>query len=141
MKSERLEVFLVTGSFIFFSVLFTQRYLPDVATTGAEVKRGQTVSLTCRVSNSQPAGVTVSWRDDPGTALLSYDNGVLVSVLVLNNVLADSNNFCLTRSKTFTESELSETAALLEIYGNANFFLKPNSWFKYFTFLSCNISI
>ena len=105
------------------------------------MKRGQTVSLTCRVSNSQPAGVTVSWRDDPGTALLSYDNGVLVSVLVLNNVLADSNNFCLTRSKTFTESELSETAALLEIYGNANFFLKPNSWFKYFTFLSCNISI
>ena len=81
------------------------------------MKRGHTVSLTCKVSNSQPAGVAVSWRDDPGTALLSYDNGVLVSVLVLNNVLADSKHVCLTKSNTFTESEISETAAPLEIYG------------------------
>ena len=86
-----------------------------------EVKAGTTGSLTCKISNVQSSGVTVTWTDGTETRSAetsSVSDGVQDSVLTVENVQADSIFTCRVVSNAFPASESFYEILHLKKYGN-----------------------
>ncbi|XP_063691212.1 titin-like [Bolinopsis microptera] len=86
--------------------------------TGVEVKQGDTVSLTCAVSNIRQTGVTMQWIDSSGSVTETVDSstGAQISVLSLEDVQSDSFYTCVVKSKEFPDSESTEETFILKTY-------------------------
>lgn len=98
---------------------------------GAEVKKGSTVTLTCKISNFRPEGVTVTWKDGSEKTLDGTNtnlNGIYTSLLKLSNVQADASYTCVVKSKEFPGSESSEKIVQLKTYGS-NFKLQLGNFY------------
>ena len=102
-------------------LVFIKTPISEITKGEVEVKAGSTGSVTCKISNVQLSGVTVTWTD--GTETLpaetsSVSNGVQHSVLSVENVQADSIFTCRVVSNAFPASESFQDILHLKKYGN-----------------------
>ena len=102
------------------SAVFIKTPISEITKNEVEVKAGTTGSVTCKISNVQSSGVTVTWTD--GTETLSAEtssvsNGVQHSVLSVENVQADSIFTCRVVSNAFPASESVYEILHLKKYG------------------------
>ena len=96
--------------------------ISDISKSEVEVKAGSAGSVTCKISNVQQSGVTVTWTDGAETLSAetsSVSDGVQVSVLSVENVLVDSLFTCHVISNLFSESESSQKTVYLKTYGKS----------------------
>ena len=92
--------------------------------TGAEVRAGTRVTLTCTTSNVLSKGVSVVWKD--GDSTLSGDTGPVidkqqVSKLTVENPESDKVYTCLVNSNSYENSEIYPIRVKLEVYGGCKF--------------------
>ena len=96
--------------------------ISEITKSEVEVKAGSTGSVTCKISNVQQSGVTVTWTDGTETRSAetsSVSDGVQHSVLSVENVLVDFIFTCRVLSNLFSESESSQKTVDLKTYGES----------------------